>query len=286
MMNTPRVDPDGGTCDKCGAKYEQVEDEKVRPGRWRRTWVCPKCGDEKSEEITKKLKYTVEKEGEKIEDATQEEVRELLSGLTCGECGRPIKPVKRDTDSNTTTAACRVPVEDACESSLVTIKTHGEDERYDGSPKAWEVNIQSLEDLLSESREWGECPKCGEHALVPWSYVRIHGRDALYKCANCGESASNWKDTILEAMSGNDEDESDISAIQYASAYGGEPENADSLDVFDYYRNTGFGGATCDAVRIFTEEHIYLTSNYDGSQSIVSVSRNPSDESIVAPGGG
>jgi len=244
------------------------------------------------------LEYDVKRNGENaLEQAQKKEVRELLSGLTCDECGRSVKPVQRDgwgREDNTscyTIAACRFPLEDACSESKIRIETRGEGEFYDGArrqPYYTDANwsIERIADILSETRAWRECPSCGMEKLVPAAMKHGGENGPRHICAHCGESWTNWKQRIVSSMDSNDENESDIEVIQYAAPRGGEKKETDTLDKFDYLRDTGFGGETCNTVRIYTADHIYITTNYDGSQSIGSIPRNPSNEPVRMFGGG
>lgn len=49
----------------------------------------------------------------------------------------------------------------------------------------------------------------------------------------------------------------------------------DVRDYFDYEYDTGFGGADCNAIYLYTKSFIVFVSEYDGATSVSSIPRNP-----------
>ena len=51
----------------------------------------------------------------------------------------------------------------------------------------------------------------------------------------------------------------------------------------DYAYDTGYGGAECHAIYAWTQTRILFVSEYDGSTTIASVPRNPSEAKPIFP---
>ena len=43
----------------------------------------------------------------------------------------------------------------------------------------------------------------------------------------------------------------------------------------DYEFNSGFGGADCDPIYLWTKDRVYFIREYDGSTRLLSIPRNP-----------
>ncbi len=56
--------------------------------------------------------------------------------------------------------------------------------------------------------------------------------------------------------------------------------------LLDYEYDTGFGGADCHAIYVWTPTKIIFVSEYDGSTRVTSLPRNPIECNPSMPGGG
>lgn len=56
--------------------------------------------------------------------------------------------------------------------------------------------------------------------------------------------------------------------------------------LLDYEYDSGYGGADCHPVWIWTPTRVLFVSTYDGSTAVESVPRNPSPGGPYMPGGG
>ena len=51
----------------------------------------------------------------------------------------------------------------------------------------------------------------------------------------------------------------------------------DVRDYFDYEYDTGYGGADCNAIYLYTRNFIVFVSEYDGATSVDCIPRNPTE---------
>jgi hypothetical protein len=73
-------------------------------------------------------------------------------------------------------------------------------------------------------------------------------------------------------------------------SYDQQPKNkvltwAEALPWIDYEFDDGFGAPSCNAIHAWTANKVIFVSQYDGSTSVESVPRNPSDAKPEMPGG-
>lgn len=59
----------------------------------------------------------------------------------------------------------------------------------------------------------------------------------------------------------------------------------DARPLLDYKYEGGFGAPDCHAVAVYTKDHVFMVSQYDGSTNFFKVERNPIDHMPEMPGG-
>ena len=102
----------------------------------------------------------------------------------------------------------------------------------------------------------------------------------------------NLKDEILKVANGQK-----IEAIVIGEHAGDEDSKCqpyfgrilkweDAIRIVDYKYDNGFGAEDCHAVIAWTEDYVIFISCYDGSTSVQSVPRHPTEHEPIMYGGG
>lgn len=99
------------------------------------------------------------------------------------------------------------------------------------------------------------------------------------------------RELVEREMEAQEENQDDIQQIVIGPAwsYGSEGDDLEVVsidDLEDYTGNTGYGSQSFPAIYVWTDNRLYLKRHYDGSESIVSVPRDPTTDELPKPVGG